>query len=129
MPCLRMNSIIPRAFTEFPGRTGSHFAAIIYHLTRAEFDPNVTARIACPSTLIGSLLNGFNFVFAENILSVDFQFLYYCKLQTLTFAPVSAITAAKVLFTTTSTLNFPWYWFFRIFWVVILNRLTLSTFS
>ena len=124
MPCLRMNSIIPRAFTEFPGRTGSHFAAIIYHLTRTEFDPNVTARIACP-TLIGSLLNVFNFVFVENILSVNFQLLTYCKLQTLTFAPVSAITAAKVLFTTTSALKFPLYWFFKIFWAVILNRLTL----
>ena len=100
---------------EFPARIGSNSAAIICHLTGTEFDPNVTAQIVCFSTLIGSLLNGFNFVFDENILSVSFQFLACSKLQTLTLAPVSAITVAKVLFTTTSTLKSPLYWFFKTF--------------
>ena len=96
IPCLGLNSIIPRAVAEFPARIGSQFAAIICHLTGTEFDPNVTTQIACLSTLIGSLLNGFNFVFVENILSVIFNFLACSKLQTLTLAPVSVITVVKV---------------------------------
>ena len=96
IPCLQLNSIIPRAVAEFPARIGSHSAAIICHLTGTEFDLNVTAQIASLSTLIGSLLNGFNFVFVENILSVSFHFLACSKLQTLTLAPVSAIKTIKV---------------------------------
>ena len=67
IPCLQLNSIIPRAVAEFSARIDSHSAAIICHLTEIEFDPNVTAQISCPSTLIGSLLNGFTFVFVEHI--------------------------------------------------------------
>ena len=125
IPRLQLNSIIPRAIAEFPARIGSHSAAIICHLAGTEFDPKVTAQIACLSTLIGSLLNGFNFVFVGNILFVSFHFMACYKLQTLALAPVSAITVAKVLFTTTSTLKSPLYWLFKTFWVVILNRLTL----
>ena len=67
IPCLQLNSIIPRAVAEFSARIGSHSAAIICHLTETEFDPNMTAQISCLSTLIVSLLNGFTFVFVEHI--------------------------------------------------------------
>ena len=93
---------------------------MICHLTGMEFEPKVTSQIVWPSILIVLLLKGFNLVFEGNIFSVSFHFFACCRLQTLTLAPVSAVTVVRVLF----TMNPLWtYYYCEFLNFVMLNLL------
>ena len=82
---------------------------MICYLIRTELLSNETEHKDCPSTDIHSLLNGLIIVFDLYILSYKPHCFACLRLQTLTLAPMSAMTFARELLITTSTLKSPLY--------------------